>query len=51
MKKYFVALEVIYPIIVEADNEEEAVDKALDECPYDVDGEPAVSLYEEWVVE
>jgi len=47
MKKYYVALEVVYPIIVEADSEEEAIELAMNKCPYDVDGEPDVNLYEE----
>ena len=33
--KYRVFLEVIYPVDVEAENQEEAIDLALDECPYD----------------
>lgn len=32
---YRVILEVIYPVVVEAENQEEAIDLALDECPYD----------------
>ena len=35
MKKYRVDLEVIYTDIVEAENEEEAIDLALEDCPYD----------------
>lgn len=35
MKKYRVILEVIYPTTVEADNEDEAIELAMDECPYD----------------
>ena len=38
--KYQVVLEVIYPVIVEADNEEDAINKACEECPYD--NEPAI---------
>lgn len=35
MKKYYVALEVIYPTIVEATCEEEAIQIAINSCPYD----------------
>lgn len=47
MARYYVALEVVYPVEVEADSEEEAIEKALQICPYDNDGEPAVDLIEE----
>lgn len=33
--KYRVVLEVVYSTEVEADNEEEAIEQALAECPYD----------------
>lgn len=33
--KYRVVLEVVYPIVVEADNEEDAIELAMAECPYD----------------
>lgn len=35
MKKYKVILEVIYPTEVEAESEEEAIELAMAECPYD----------------
>jgi hypothetical protein len=35
MKRYRVILEVIYPTMVEADSEEEAIELAMCECPYD----------------
>lgn len=35
MKRYRVILEVIYPAEVEAESAEEAVELALNECPYD----------------
>lgn len=35
MKKYRVILEVVYPTTVEADNEDEAIELAMSECPYD----------------
>ena len=35
MKKYKVILEVVYPTTVEAESEEEAIELAMDECPYD----------------
>ena len=35
MKRYSVILEVVYPTTVEADSEEEAIELAMDECPYD----------------
>ena len=35
MKRYRVILEVVYPVSVEAENEEEAIEQALLECPYD----------------
>ena len=35
MKRYRVILEVIYPTEVEAESAEEAVEFALNECPYD----------------
>ena len=35
MKKYKVVLEVIYPTEVEAESEEEAIELAMAECPYD----------------
>lgn len=35
MKKYKVVLEVIYPAEVEAESEEEAIELAMTECPYD----------------
>ena len=34
-KKYKVVLEVIYPTEVEAESEEEAIELAMAECPYD----------------
>ena len=33
--KYKVILEVVYPTTVEAESEEEAIELAMDECPYD----------------
>ena len=33
--KYRVILEVVYPVTVEAESEEEAVELAMSECPYD----------------
>lgn len=35
MKKYKVILEVVYPTEVEAENEAEAIELAMAECPYD----------------
>lgn len=35
MNKYKVVLEVIYPTEVEAESEEEAIELAMAECPYD----------------
>lgn len=35
MKRYRVILEVIYPTTVVADNEEEAIQFAMEGCPYD----------------
>lgn len=35
VKRYRVILEVVYPTTVEADSEEEAMELAMDECPYD----------------
>jgi len=35
MKRYRVILEVVYPTIVEADSEDEAIELAMVECPYD----------------
>ena len=35
MKRYRVILEVVYPTEVEADSEEEAIEFAMDGCPYD----------------
>lgn len=35
MKRYRVILEVVYPTTVEADSEEEAIELAMDKCPYD----------------
>ena len=35
MKKYRVILEVVYPTEIEAENEYEAIERAMDECPYD----------------
>lgn len=35
MKKYKVILEVIYPTTVEAESENEAIELALADCPYD----------------
>lgn len=35
MKRYRVILEVIYPTEVEADSEDEAIELAMAECPYD----------------
>lgn len=35
MKRYRVILEVVYPTEVEADSEAEAIELAMDECPYD----------------
>lgn len=34
MKRYRVILEVVYPTTVEADSEE-AIELAMNECPYD----------------
>lgn len=45
--RYYVALEVVYPVEVEADSEEEAIEQELQMCPYDNDGEPAVDLIED----
>lgn len=36
---YFVSAMVVYYDAVEADTEEEAMDKFCEECPYDVDGQ------------
>lgn len=49
MKKYRVILEVVYPIEIEADNEEEAIEFAMSECPYDNadEVEPIVEEIEE----
>ena len=33
--KYRVILEVVYPTTVEAESEEEAIELAMAECPYD----------------
>ncbi len=33
--KYRVILGVVYPTTVEAESEEEAIELAMDECPYD----------------
>jgi hypothetical protein len=35
MKRYRVILEVVYPTSVEADSEDEAIELAMAECPYD----------------
>lgn len=35
MKKYKVILQVIYDVTVEAESEEEAINLAMDDCPYD----------------
>lgn len=43
MNKYFVSLEVIYSDTVEADSEEEAVEKVMNNCPYD--NEPSCEPY------
>lgn len=47
--EYFVSLDVVWSTIVEADNEEEAIDKAIAECDYDPDAsiEPYVCLRED----
>ncbi len=49
MKRYRVILEVVYPVSVEAENEEEAIEQALLECPYDNadEVEPVVEEIEE----
>lgn len=49
MKRYRVILEVVYPVSVEAENEEEAIEQALIECPYDnaEEVEPVVEEIEE----
>lgn len=48
-KEYFVSLDAVWSTVVEADNEEEAVDKAIAECEYDNDAsvEPYVCLRED----
>lgn len=40
MKRYRVILEVVYPTTVEADSEDEAIELAMAECPYDNADEP-----------
>lgn len=45
MKKYYVALEVIYPMVVEATCEEEAIQMAINSCHYD--NEPSCEPYVE----
>ena len=49
MKRYRVILEVVYPTEVEADSEDEAIDLAMDECPYDNadEVEPIVEVIED----
>lgn len=48
MSRYFVSLMCVCGFTVEADNEEEAIDKASDLCEYDLGGEePCVELLEE----
>lgn len=50
--KYRVILEVIYPTEVEAESEEEAIELAMAECPYDNadEVEPVVEkIQEKWV--
>ena len=51
--KYKVILEVVYPTTVEADNEDEAVELAMDECPYDIadEVEPVVEQIKDSEVE
>lgn len=47
MKRYRVILEVVYPTTVEADNEDEAIELAMAECPYDnAEVEPIVEEIE-----
>lgn len=36
--KYNISAMVVYCDIIEAENEEEAIDKFQDDCPYDIDG-------------
>ncbi len=49
MKRYRVILQVVYPTIIEADSEDEAIEFAMDECPYDNadEVEPIVEEIEE----
>lgn len=48
MSKYYVAIEVVYTDVVEADSEDEAIDIVINNCPFDNDSgiEPVVELLE-----
>lgn len=45
MKEYLVSIDVIYTDTVYANSKEEAIEKAINECPYDV--EPSCEPYVE----
>lgn len=45
MKEYFVSMDCIYSTTVFDGNEKEAIDIAINECPYDVD--PSCEPYAE----
>lgn len=45
MKEYLVSMDVIYTDTVYANSKEEAIEKAINECPYDV--EPNSEIYVE----
>ena len=49
MSKYYVAIDVVYTDVVEANNEEEAIEKVINSCPYDNDPsvEPCVEVEED----
>ena len=38
MKRYYFSAMAVYVDIVEADTEEEAINKFCGNCPYDIDG-------------
>ena len=48
-KKYFVAIEVVYSDEVYASSEEDAINKVIRNCPYDIDSgvEPCVEEVQE----
>ena len=48
-RKYFVAIDVVYCDEVYANNEEDAIKKVIENCPYDIDAsvEPCVEEVEE----